>query len=106
LWAGRDDLSRRDVIMALMCHGRVVFRAIKRACPVRERTYFAAEIERLVPFSQERSVGLDNQGIQLTAPGWLFVGGVAMVFDRHLRVDRDHSRPSRIVTRRRLWTLC
>ena len=97
LRAGRDDLMRRAVIMALMCQGRVDFESIELAHLVPAREYFAAEVERLAPFVQEGLVEIDEQGIQLTPLGWFFVRGVAMVFDRHLQTDRDHARFSRII---------
>jgi oxygen-independent coproporphyrinogen-3 oxidase len=97
LRAGRDDLIRRAVIMALMCQGRVEFEAVEMAHLVDPQEYFADEIERLAPFQEEGLVEVDAQGIELTPLGWFFVRGVAMVFDRHLQTDRDRARFSRII---------
>jgi len=82
-----DDVLRREVIMALMCQGRVEFDAIERACAVRVREYFAPELERLRPFQAQGLVGLEPTAIQVTPLGWYFVRAVAMVFDRYLATE-------------------
>jgi oxygen-independent coproporphyrinogen-3 oxidase len=42
-------------------------------------------------------VQLSDAGIQVTAMGWFFVRGVAMVFDRYLQTDRNRNRFSKII---------
>jgi oxygen-independent coproporphyrinogen-3 oxidase len=42
-------------------------------------------------------VELSLTGIQVTAMGWFFVRGVAMVFDRYLQLDRNRTRFSKII---------
>jgi len=42
-------------------------------------------------------VVVDDCGIQVTAMGWYFVRGVAMVFDRYLQADRNRAKFSRII---------
>jgi oxygen-independent coproporphyrinogen-3 oxidase len=79
-----DDVLRREVIMALMCQGRVEFDAIERVCPVRVQEYFVAELERLRPLQALGLVGLEPTAIQVTPLGWYFVRAIAMVFDRYL----------------------
>ncbi|MEY4711564.1 MAG: hypothetical protein RIS88_1014, partial [Pseudomonadota bacterium] len=44
---GRDDLTRRAVIMALMCQGQVLFESIELAWMIDFRRYFAAEMAQL-----------------------------------------------------------
>jgi oxygen-independent coproporphyrinogen-3 oxidase len=97
LAATRDDLVRRAVIMAIMCQGRVEFESIELAHLVDMREYFAAELERLAPFVAEGLVEVDHESIQLTAMGWYFVRGVAMVFDRYVNADQTRARFSRII---------
>lgn len=92
-----DDRVRRDVIMALMCHGRVDFAAIERRHGVRMRAAFAEELERLVPMSDAGLVILEDDAIQVTTSGWYVVRAVALVFDRYLRDDAARARFSRIV---------
>jgi oxygen-independent coproporphyrinogen III oxidase len=84
----RDDLVRRAVIMALMCQGRVEFESIELAHLIKMREYFAAELEACSRWSRPGWWRSTGDGVQVTATGWYFVRGVAMVFDRHLQADR------------------
>ncbi len=94
---GRDDLTRRAVIMALMCQGQVLFESIELAWAIDFRRYFAAEMAQLEQLQAQGLVTLDDQGIQVTAEGWYFVRAVAMVFDRYLQADRHRAKFSRII---------
>ena len=94
---GRDDVLRRAVIMALMCQGRLDFAALELAHMVDPRAYFAAELERLRPFEAQGLVEVDEEAIQVTATGWFFVRGIAMVFDRYLQSREVRARFSRII---------
>jgi oxygen-independent coproporphyrinogen-3 oxidase len=93
----RDDLIRRSVIMALMCQGQLVFEAIHEAWLIDFKTYFAPELLELTSMQSQGLVKWDDNGIQVTPMGWFFVRGVAMVFDRYLQADRQHSRYSKII---------
>jgi oxygen-independent coproporphyrinogen III oxidase len=93
----RDDLLRRSVIMALMCQGRVEFESIEAAHLIKMREYFADELERLAPLVEAGLVEIEPGAVQITASGWFYVRGVAMVFDRNLRADQVRERFSRII---------
>jgi oxygen-independent coproporphyrinogen-3 oxidase len=93
----RDDLVRRAVIMALMCQGRVEFESIDLAHLVNMRELFAAELVQLREFEALGMVNVTEHAIQVTATGWYFVRGIAMVFDRHLQSDKVRERFSRII---------
>ncbi len=97
LAATRDDLVRRAVIMAIMCQGRVEFESIELAHLIRMREYFASELDRLAPMVGEGLIEIDDHSIQVTALGWYFVRGVAMVFDRYIHADQSRARFSRII---------
>ena len=92
-----DDLVRHDVIMALMCQGRVEFAAIERTHAIRMRDYFADELRRIGTLVQAGLVVLEVGAIQLTEAGWFLVRAVAMTFDRHLCGDPSVERFSRVV---------
>ena len=93
----RDDVLRRAVIMALMCQGRLDFEALELAHMVDPKAYFAPELERLQAFEAEGLVEVDDEAIRVTASGWFFVRGVAMVFDRYLQSREVRARFSRII---------
>lgn len=92
-----DDLLRRAVIMALMCHFEVAKESIASAHLVNFDEYFARELADLVPFQEAGLVECSKDWISVTPRGKLLVRALAMVFDRYLREDL-RSRPySRIV---------
>ncbi|MDO9088782.1 MAG: oxygen-independent coproporphyrinogen III oxidase [Burkholderiaceae bacterium] len=97
LTLSRDDLTRRAVIMALMCQGQVLFETIEQAWLIDFRSYFASELVQLQGLAETGLVRLDDTGIEVTAEGWYFVRAVAMVFDRYLQADRSRAKFSRII---------
>jgi oxygen-independent coproporphyrinogen-3 oxidase len=93
----RDDLLRRAVIMALMCQGELLYESIELGHLIDFRSYFAAELAQLQGMQAQGLVRLTDSGIQVTAMGWFFVRGVAMVFDKYLQADRNRARFSKII---------
>ncbi len=93
----RDDLIRRAVIMALMCQGQLQFESINLAWLVDFKKYFANELTQLEAMQAQGLVQLSDTGIQVSAMGWFFVRGVAMVFDRYVQADRNRTRFSKII---------
>jgi oxygen-independent coproporphyrinogen-3 oxidase len=93
----RDDLIRRSVIMALMCQGQLQYESINLAWLIDFKTLFAQELRQLEDMQAQGLVQLCESGIQVTAMGWFFVRGVAMVFDRYLQADRNRTRFSKII---------
>jgi len=83
--------------MSLMCQGELRFASIEADWSVDFSTYFASELERLQEFQDEGLVVLDRTGIHVTARGWFFVRGIAMVFDRYLQANQNRARFSRIL---------
>ena len=82
-----DDLARRDIIMALMCQGRVDIAATERAHGLHFKDDFANELETLAPMAEQGLVQLDGHSITLTTLGWYFVRKLASVFNRALQGD-------------------
>jgi oxygen-independent coproporphyrinogen-3 oxidase len=95
--SSQDDLVRRDVIMALMCQGRVEFASVERAHGLRMCDYFAAELGKLAALAEAGLVEIEADSIRVTTAGWYLVRAVAMVFDRYLQDDPLRDRFSRIV---------
>ena len=54
-------------------------------------------VKELDALGGEMASVIDDTGIQVTAEGWYFVRGVAMVFDRYLQADRNRAKFSRII---------
>jgi oxygen-independent coproporphyrinogen-3 oxidase len=95
--SSRDDLVRRDVIMALMCQGRVDFASIERTHGIAMRDYFGRELGKLAALAEAGLVDIEPELIRVTTAGWYLVRAVAMVFDRHLQDGALLDRFSRIV---------
>ena len=93
----RDDTVRRAAIMALMCQGELLFEPMEQAWLIDFRKYFAAELALLEEMQQQGLVKISDEGIEVTATGWFFVRGIAMVFDRYLQADRNRAKFSRII---------
>jgi oxygen-independent coproporphyrinogen-3 oxidase len=92
-----DDLARRAVIMALMCHFEVAKESIETSHLLRFDEYFAQELAELKPFEEAGLVECGSDWISVTPKGRLLVRALAMVFDRYLREDRRRRPYSKIV---------
>ena len=93
----RDDLVRRAVIMALMCHGRLQYESIELGYLIDFRTYFADELRALEVQAELGLVKFRPDGLEVTADGRFSVRAVAMVFDRYLQSDRNREKFSGII---------
>jgi oxygen-independent coproporphyrinogen-3 oxidase len=92
-----DDLLRRTVMQALMCHFEVAFEALEIAYLVDFREYFADEIEDLSAFVEAGLVQIDDKLLCVTDRGRYSVGAVCMVFDRYLREGRHRASFAKIL---------
>ena len=80
-----DDLLRRELVMGLMCRGRIDFAAVQAEFGVDMATQFAPELKRLEAFAVDGLVRIDGNAVQVTEAGWYVVRALAMVFDRYLQ---------------------
>ena len=83
-----DDRLRRFVITELMCNGRLDANEVAERFGVSLTEYFASELAELhAPggLVEAEFVQTDDDGIEATATGRLFIRNVAMVFDARLR---------------------
>ncbi|WP_263914770.1 oxygen-independent coproporphyrinogen III oxidase [Achromobacter sp. 79A6] len=80
-----DDLARRDVIMDIMCQGRVDFARIESRHGLRFGDYFGAELSQMTNLAELGLVNLRAGELRVTGLGWYFVRAVAMAFDGYLR---------------------
>jgi oxygen-independent coproporphyrinogen-3 oxidase len=92
-----EDLLRRDVIMALMCQGRVEFAAIEAAHALAFTDHFAPELARLARYAEMGLVRVGARSIEVTPTGWFFVRVLAMVFDAALKTEVPSERFSRVI---------
>lgn len=81
----QDDLVRRAVIQALICHFRVSIESIELAYLIDFKKYFCEELKDLRRLHAEGLVELAPDWIVVTLRGRLLVRAICMVFDRYLR---------------------
>lgn len=92
-----DDILRRSIIQALMCHFELSIEAIETAHMIDFSRYFADEMEDLQSMAKAGLISIDERWITVLPQGRLLVRGVAMVFDRYLRSDRERARYSKVI---------
>jgi len=92
-----DDILRRSIIQALMCHFELSMPSIEIAHMIDFRQYFAEEMADLEEMAKAGLVKVDDKWITVLAPGRLLVRGIAMVFDKYLRADRERKRYSKVI---------
>jgi len=92
-----DDLVRRAVIMALMCHFEVSKEAIETAHLIDFDDYFRAELASLKDLADAGLVDVGDEWVTVTPKGKLLVRAVAMRFDRYLKHDQRLRKYSKVV---------
>ena len=92
-----DDLLRRAIIQALMCHFELSIESIEIAHLIKFSDYFADELEDLRAMEAAGLVQVSDEWISVLPPGRLLVRGIAMLFDRYLRADRERARYSKVI---------
>jgi oxygen-independent coproporphyrinogen III oxidase len=93
----RDDLIRRAVIMAIMCHGELSYESIDLSYMINFREYFKSELQELVEKEKNGLIMIEEDGIKVTEIGWFFIRAIALVFDRYLQHDANRARFSKIL---------
>jgi oxygen-independent coproporphyrinogen-3 oxidase len=92
-----DDILRRAIIQALMCHFELSLESIEIAHLIDFKKYFAAEIADLQQMVQGGLVRIDDKWITVLPPGRMLVRAISMVFDKYLRADRQRTRYSKVI---------
>ncbi|MBI1906799.1 MAG: oxygen-independent coproporphyrinogen III oxidase [Rhodocyclales bacterium] len=92
-----DDLLRRSIIQSLMCNFELSMAAIEIAHLIDFREYFASELDDLRAMATAGLVKIDDEWISVEPAGRLLVRGIAMLFDRYLRTDRERARYSKVI---------
>ncbi|MGV3583012.1 MAG: oxygen-independent coproporphyrinogen III oxidase [Methylophilus sp.] len=93
----RDDLIRRSVIMAIMCHGELQYESIELSYMIDFKEYFSHELTLLKEKEGTGMLVMEEDGFKVTETGWFFIRAIAMVFDRYLQVDTNRARFSKII---------
>jgi oxygen-independent coproporphyrinogen-3 oxidase len=92
-----DDVLRRSIIQALMCHFELSLESIEIAHLVDFKSYFAAELDDLRELERSGLVHIDDKWISVLPAGRMLVRAISMVFDKYLRADRQRTRYSKVI---------
>ncbi len=92
-----DDLVRRAVIQALMCHFRVSVESIELSHLIDFHRHFVGEIHILRKLAEDGLLELSPEWIVVTPKGRLLVRSICMVFDRYLRDARERASYSKVI---------
>jgi oxygen-independent coproporphyrinogen-3 oxidase len=92
-----DDILRRSIIQALMCHFELSIESIESAHLIDFHQYFAAEIEDLREMERGGLLKIERDWITVLPPGRVLVRVISMAFDRYLRADRQRTRYSKVI---------
>jgi oxygen-independent coproporphyrinogen III oxidase len=88
-----EDQLRRDLIMTIMCSGKVVYQEFNDKFGIDFRSRFAAAIARLEEPARDGLVDFSDDGFQVTAKGRLLLRNIAMPFDAYLQEgERRHAK--------------
>jgi oxygen-independent coproporphyrinogen-3 oxidase len=79
-----DDQLRRDVINALMCHGRIDVTAIETAHGIVFRDTFADALAELEEMADDGLLVISDAAIEVLPAGRLMMRNAAMAFDAYL----------------------
>ena len=83
-----DDRLRREVILDLMCQGRIDFRKFEEYYGIDFAGYFADALDQLAEPIADGLVAINDQELLLLPEGQLMLRNVAMAFDAYLGVEQ------------------
>ncbi len=92
-----DDLVRRAIIQALMCHFEISKESFNIAYLIDFDHYFATEMEELYDYEREGLLEISPQWISVTPKGRMLIRNICMVFDKYLRTRTEHARYSKVI---------
>lgn len=80
----QDDKVRREVIVDLMCHGRIDFAKIEKHHDIEFNAYFAESLAKLAEAEADGLIQRSSQELILLPQGQLMMRNIAMAFDAYL----------------------
>ena len=92
-----DDLLRRDIIQALMCHFALSKADLEAKHAIRFDEYFKEELSILKDLAGEGLVELGDDAIRVSPKGRLLIRNICMVFDRYLALDENQVKYSKVI---------
>lgn len=78
-----DDLLRRSVIYALICHDVIPFESVESFFSIDFKHYFSTEMAALQVYESIGLLEINGEEIAVTAKGRLFIDSICRIFDRY-----------------------
>ena len=92
-----DDLVRRAIIQALMCHFVLIKESFNSAYQIDFDRYFDTELKELREYEREGLLESSPQSIKVTPKGRMLIRNICMVFDKYLRTRQQHALYSKVI---------
>jgi oxygen-independent coproporphyrinogen-3 oxidase len=92
-----DDLVRRAIIQALMCHFELAKESFSSTFRIKFDDYFSAELEELREYEREGLLEISSSQIKVTPKGRMLIRNICMVFDKYLRTRQEHALYSKVI---------
>ncbi|MDE2424012.1 MAG: oxygen-independent coproporphyrinogen III oxidase [Betaproteobacteria bacterium] len=92
-----EDILRREVIMSIMCQGKINIIEIEKRFLIDFKEHFSQALIRLKPFEREGLVTISPESIEVSEEGWFLIRPMAMAFDQYIWQDTDHRRFSKVL---------
>ncbi|MDR0379842.1 MAG: oxygen-independent coproporphyrinogen III oxidase [Candidatus Accumulibacter sp.] len=92
-----DDVLRRAIIGALMCHFVLSFPAFEKEYGIDFPRHFSLELAELGDMARAGLLRIEPERIVVLPPGRMLVRVIAMVFDARLRASRPQNRYSKVI---------
>jgi oxygen-independent coproporphyrinogen III oxidase len=92
-----DDLVRRAIIQALMCHFALDKAPFNDTFGIDFDSYFATELGELSEYAREGLLLMSADRIAVTPKGRMLIRNICMVFDKYLRTRTEHARYSKVI---------
>lgn len=92
-----DDLVRRAIIQALMCHFVLAKESLNSAYQIDFDDYFATELKELREYEREGLLEISPQSVKVTPKGRMLIRNICMVFDKYLRTRQEHALYSKVI---------
>lgn len=92
-----DDLVRRAIIQALMCHFTLDKESFNGTYQIDFDSYFVTELGELRDYEREGLLVISPQSILVTPKGRMLIRNICMVFDKYLRTRQEHALYSKVI---------
>ncbi|MEZ0323543.1 MAG: oxygen-independent coproporphyrinogen III oxidase [Hydrogenothermaceae bacterium] len=89
VYLNEDDIIRRDIIMKLMCHFRLVKSEVEDRFNINFDRYFRYELEKLKEMEDDGLLVLYPDRVDVTPMGRLLIRNIASTFDVYLRNKKE-----------------